>query len=590
MTDLDTRDTTALESLAKKILTGAMRVTETSVYRFDLSGHLSDPAAFPSQPGDSVLGEKEGAGRGIKRVVILPLRRGGEEILDVVSVSCVIALPDGPGYWRIHAAAGMPWTVELAQQMIQTCLVDPDKIFDLTETLPFARVALIRGRNNVDELGVVSSGFHRGIGILAHGQSHTVARQHQRMLAPYAMQYRGLLRMGVHEDPDGRARKYYEDKEFTDLLDRPHEIAMPPLGGMRVVLPHDYPQSAIPKDLPLTLDKREAGDEKTVAAWLERCAALILHPKFAQDPTAHSVLDHLAPNFAADIAADKTLFIFQELMRTRESEDKLREQLRKFVAAGDELREHARQTQDMWEQQSRRTGEAERKVRELQAKLSTTQAKLAQVRGVDSGQLTARLASVEGERDQARAALAERVEDIDVLRETLLTLKQKPEAVVPRTWRELFPYARIFRYVDVPDWAVQPAYGVLDRGQESLGWLLRTWTVLVKMEEYASARAAGAEGSAYVNFRAYVSEYPASGVTPRHVVLGESEVVRTQSELRGIRTFPTPMGERFFQEHVRIGSSGAPPAPRLHYYDATVEIGKVLVGYVGPHLKNTRTN
>lgn len=44
------------------------------------------------------------------------------------------------------------------------------------------------------------------------------------------------------------------------------------------------------------------------------------------------------------------------------------------------------------------------------------------------------------------------------------------------------------------------------------------------------------------------------------------------------------------ESHVKIDSAGA-TSPRVHFFDDTAgETGKVVVGYVGRHLRNTKTN
>lgn len=42
------------------------------------------------------------------------------------------------------------------------------------------------------------------------------------------------------------------------------------------------------------------------------------------------------------------------------------------------------------------------------------------------------------------------------------------------------------------------------------------------------------------------------------------------------------------QAHLKIGG-GNTIAPRLHFYDDCPRSGKVYVGYLGPHLRNTLT-
>ena len=49
-------------------------------------------------------------------------------------------------------------------------------------------------------------------------------------------------------------------------------------------------------------------------------------------------------------------------------------------------------------------------------------------------------------------------------------------------------------------------------------------------------------------------------------------------------------GSAMMWAHVKIGNSGQ-TAPRLHYFDDTSgPTGAVIVGYIGPHLRNTRSS
>ena len=47
-------------------------------------------------------------------------------------------------------------------------------------------------------------------------------------------------------------------------------------------------------------------------------------------------------------------------------------------------------------------------------------------------------------------------------------------------------------------------------------------------------------------------------------------------------------GKVFMGAHLRIGGGGT--APRLHYFDDCSGTGKIYIGYMGLHLRNTRTN
>jgi hypothetical protein len=75
----------------------------------------------------------------------------------------------------------------------------------------------------------------------------------------------------------------------------------------------------------------------------------------------------------------------------------------------------------------------------------------------------------------------------------------------------------------------------------------------------------------------------------------ESDTVRQDPRLAEQRRFRVPKaidqsGYAEFWAHVKIGNSGQ-TAPRLHYYDDTSgPTGAVVVGYIGPHLRNTRSS
>lgn len=583
MLDMDRRP--ALMELLAARLPG-LRQTEVTMHRLDLEGFATETAEFVSQPSDVVLEDRPSVGRAVKRTILLALYEGQEEIQKIASVACVLVHPLGPGPWSLFAASDIPWTVELARQLVEANFQGTDGLFDRSQTIPFGRVMRLVGRAD-DEMAVLATGQARIPGVLAHAQSRVMLRQHERILGPAALALRGLLHIGVYDDPDSRWRKYYGAR--SPVLNPNSRTLMPPVGGMRLVLPLEYPKAAVPKDFPLTLSKQESANQEVVDAWLERCAGLILHPDYARSDVAMRKLMHIEPKLARDLAVDKSLAVFAELVAQRERNTELIRDLKELVEEGERLVKQEEKRDEYLQQVRAKLGESEREMFTLRAQLRDATGELEAVRALDPRALQAQLDAAVMELEATRGELADRTEENAVLREQFLTMREQPEAVAPRAWPELFQLAGVFRYVDVPDWAVAPVYGTLDRGQGSLGWLVRAWAVLAKLEEYAAAKAAGATGPVYANFRTYVAEFPAPGVTPNHVKLGESEVVRANPELRSVRMFPTPMGPRLFEEHVSIGSD-APPAPRLHYFDDTSESGLVYVGYIGPHLRNTRTN
>jgi hypothetical protein len=77
------------------------------------------------------------------------------------------------------------------------------------------------------------------------------------------------------------------------------------------------------------------------------------------------------------------------------------------------------------------------------------------------------------------------------------------------------------------------------------------------------------------------------------VALVESET--TMNRWGEERIFPVPVGvdasgRAEMQSHLKIDSKGS-TSPRVYFLDDTKGItGRVIVGYIGAHLTNTRTN
>lgn len=73
------------------------------------------------------------------------------------------------------------------------------------------------------------------------------------------------------------------------------------------------------------------------------------------------------------------------------------------------------------------------------------------------------------------------------------------------------------------------------------------------------------------------------------VASGESATVQNNDEMRRRRVFPVPKsvdarGETEMFAHVKLGVGST--FPRLHFIEHK---GTVYVGYIGPHLPNTKT-
>ncbi|MFI6421827.1 hypothetical protein ACIBG6_31000 [Streptomyces sp. NPDC050842] len=128
---------------------------------------------------------------------------------------------------------------------------------------------------------------------------------------------------------------------------------------------------------------------------------------------------------------------------------------------------------------------------------------------------------------------------------------------------------------------------------QSVGnWVETAWDALLALQDFA---AASADGTAGGDFRSWCTK-PPTGVYPfsaGKVKMKESDSVGNRGSWRKQRTFPVPTavdpsGQLYMEAHLRIGG-GNTVAPRLYFYDDGPNTGRVYVGYIGPHLTNTRT-
>jgi hypothetical protein len=132
----------------------------------------------------------------------------------------------------------------------------------------------------------------------------------------------------------------------------------------------------------------------------------------------------------------------------------------------------------------------------------------------------------------------------------------------------------------------------LDQYESTGGWASKIWDVLGALEDYARAVA---EGSFAGNVHHYLANTPAgcrSFSAGRHSP--ESPILRANPQLATLRTFPVPDTvcpdrEIFMGAHFKIAQFGM-ISPRLHYHNDARGTGQIYVGYIGKHLKNSRTN
>ncbi|MGW9599925.1 hypothetical protein FE156_04525 [Streptomyces albidoflavus] len=123
-------------------------------------------------------------------------------------------------------------------------------------------------------------------------------------------------------------------------------------------------------------------------------------------------------------------------------------------------------------------------------------------------------------------------------------------------------------------------------------WLYVAWDGLLALNHFAQSSADGAASGDFLSWcksdASSAFPFPAAKVAMR-----ESDTVARKTKLRTERMLPVPEavspdGRVFMQAHLKIGG-GNTIAPRLHFYDDCPRSGKVYVGYLGPHLRNTLT-
>ena len=127
----------------------------------------------------------------------------------------------------------------------------------------------------------------------------------------------------------------------------------------------------------------------------------------------------------------------------------------------------------------------------------------------------------------------------------------------------------------------------LDREAKAGNWGDRAWAILATLNAYANDPNRGA-------FYDWLRAHPNPRIAPNAFSLTESDTVTGSGKFRDARTFPIPThihpdGKVFMQAHARVDAGGRGLAPRLYFYDATNTDGKVYIGYLGPHLPNTKT-
>ncbi|WP_030888374.1 hypothetical protein [Streptomyces sp. NRRL S-1868] len=197
------------------------------------------------------------------------------------------------------------------------------------------------------------------------------------------------------------------------------------------------------------------------------------------------------------------------------------------------------------------------------------------------------LERVQGEADRLRAALQQQGRWQELAE---ATAQPAPgSGGIPDSFEELWQ-----RLDELPHLTVtaEPTIALdLDEHAMARTWSAKAWSALHSLNSYAAAAAEGYRGGYY-----QFCQTPPPGGKPlsvKLVAMTESESVMAQ--YGDERLFPVPGGGRTaMQAHIKLGYRGR-ICPRLYFLDDVKgddgpTAGRLVVGYIGPHLTNTRTS
>ncbi|MFB7763648.1 hypothetical protein [Streptomyces xiamenensis] len=130
----------------------------------------------------------------------------------------------------------------------------------------------------------------------------------------------------------------------------------------------------------------------------------------------------------------------------------------------------------------------------------------------------------------------------------------------------------------------------LDENARARVWAAKTWQGLRSLASYVKAARNGFNGGF---FQHCTSDIPGAVVWP-HKQVGMTETDKTMARWGDERVFPVPpdvdpSGRAEMQAHLKISSKGS-VSPRVYFLDVVKsDTGRLIVGYIGPHLTNTQT-
>ncbi|MCF1592458.1 hypothetical protein [Streptomyces muensis] len=193
-----------------------------------------------------------------------------------------------------------------------------------------------------------------------------------------------------------------------------------------------------------------------------------------------------------------------------------------------------------------------------------------------------------GELERARA-------EGDALREALLRQGRYEEvaaaaeapAGLPTSFADL--WERLGTLVHVRVTADRRITLALDEQAEARTWAAKAWSGLAALESYAAHRKDGFAGG----FHQFCRNPPTGARVYPVSQVAMTETSATMAAYGQERIFPALEGtEAEMQAHLKLAPRGN-VCPRVHFLDDVAgkgASGVVVVGYVGPHLRNKRTS
>lgn len=214
-------------------------------------------------------------------------------------------------------------------------------------------------------------------------------------------------------------------------------------------------------------------------------------------------------------------------------------------------------------------------------------------------QLQEAVQQVDGYMEDALRALddVERARaEADILRRRLReagryedTVVVKRPAGAPDTFQDLWD--RLTEFEDILVTADRDTACGLDESDRARAWVAKAWSALRALDSYARMARDGFSGGFREHCR---SSRPGAGMWPSKQ-FSVTEGQTTKNRWGAERVFPVPTevdpcGRAEMLAHLKLEHKGS-TSPRIHILDDTKgATGRVIVGYIGPHLTNTKTN